>query len=150
MLDEIGRLKAERMTVPASDAFDPNYRRLRYCRYADDFLIGVIGSKADARKLMKEIRAFLSGSLKLAVSDEKSGIHRASDGARFLGYEVSTATKPQSHRAIFYGRPTKRRALADRIKLRVPRDRVVRFVNGRGWGSYNAFQPRQGPAGPRL
>jgi RNA-directed DNA polymerase len=36
LLDEIGRLKAERLTVPATDAFDPNYRRLRFCRYADD------------------------------------------------------------------------------------------------------------------
>jgi RNA-directed DNA polymerase len=35
LLEEIARLKVERATVPASDAFDPNYRRLRYCRYAD-------------------------------------------------------------------------------------------------------------------
>lgn len=74
MLEEIGRLKAERATVPASDALDPNYRRLRYCRYADDFLIGVTGSKADARQLMDEVRVFLTDTLKLEMSAEKSGI----------------------------------------------------------------------------
>lgn len=146
LLDEIGRLKAERMTVPATDAFDPNYRRLRYCRYADDFIIGVVGSKEEARQQMAEVRAFLAERLKLAVSDEKSGIHKASDGARFLGYEICTTTNRNPHRAIFNGRPTLRRGLADRLKLRVPRDRVVGFVNGRGWGDYDAFRPRQRPA----
>jgi RNA-directed DNA polymerase len=33
---------------------DPNFRRLRYCRYADDFLVGVIGSKADAVRIMAD------------------------------------------------------------------------------------------------
>lgn len=146
MLDEIGRLKAERMTVPATDAFDPNFRRLRYCRYADDFLVGITGSKEDARQLMAEVRTFLAERLKLQVSDEKSGVHKASDGARFLGYEVCTSTNRNPHRAIFHGRPTLRRGLADRIKLRVPRNRVVEFVNSRGWGDYEAFRPRRRPA----
>ena len=146
MLEEIGRLKAERATVPASDALDPNYRRLRYCRYADDFLIGVTGSKADARQLMDEVRVFLTDTLKLEMSAEKSGIRKATDGARFLGYEVCTSTNRNPHKAIFDGRPTLRRGLADRLRLRVPRDRVVRFVNDKGWGDYEAFRPRGRPA----
>ncbi|WP_226896322.1 reverse transcriptase/maturase family protein [Polymorphobacter sp. PAMC 29334] len=145
MLEEIGRLKAERATVPASDALDPNYRRLRYCRYADDFLIGVTGSKAEARQLMDEVRVFLADTLKLEISAEKSGIRKATDGARFLGYQVCTSTNRNPHKAIFSGRPTLRRGLADRLRLRVPRDRVVRFVNDKGWGDYEAFQPRGRP-----
>lgn len=146
MLDEIGRLKAERMTVPASDAFDPNYKRLRYCRYADDFLIGIIGSKEEARQIMADVRTFLSDSLGLTVSDEKSGIRKASDGARFLGYDVCTNTNSNAHRANFGGRPTVRRGLMDRLQLHVPRDRIVRFVNNKGWGDYDTFRPRQRPA----
>lgn len=146
LLDEIGRLKAERMTVPASDAFDPNYKRLRYCRYADDFLIGVIGSKAEARQIMMEVRHFLADHLKLAVSDEKSSIRKASDGARFLGYEICTNTNRNARRATFAGRSVVRRGLGDRLQLRVPRDRVVRFIHSKGWGDYDAFRPRQRPA----
>lgn len=146
MLDEINRLIAERKTVPASDAFDPNYKRLRYCRYADDFLIGVIGGKDEARQIMAEVRQFLTGTLKLSVSDEKSGIRKASDGTRFLGYKVCTNTNDNAHRATFAGRRTVRRGLADRLQLHVPRDRIVRFVNGKGWGDYDAFRPRQRPA----
>ena len=100
LLDEIGRLKAERMTVPATDALDPNYRRLRYCRYADDFLIGVTGSKEEARQTMEEVRVFLAEHLKLTVSDEKSGISKASDGASFLGYEVCTNTNHNRNRPV--------------------------------------------------
>jgi group II intron reverse transcriptase/maturase len=146
LLEEIGRLKAERATVPASDAFDPNYRRLRYCRYADDFLIGIIGSKAEARQIMDEVRNFLTDHLKLTISAEKSGIRKASDGARFLGYEVCTTTNRNPHKATFKGRPTLRRGLMDRLQLHVPRERVIRFVNAKGWGDYEAFRPRGRPA----
>jgi group II intron reverse transcriptase/maturase len=146
MLDEIERLKAERKNVPASDAFDPKYKRLRYCRYADDFLIGIIGSKDEARQVMADVGKFLTERLELTVSTEKSGIRKASDGARFLGYEICTNTNRNAHRASFGGRRVVRRGLADRLQLRVPRDRVVRFVNGKRWGDYDRFQSRQRPA----
>ena len=42
------RLKARRK-IP-SFYHDPEYRRLRFVRYADDFLLGFIGSKAEARR----------------------------------------------------------------------------------------------------
>ena len=80
------RIKAidrERRKVPSVDPMDPNFRRLRYCRYADDFLIGIIGSKADAREMMTTVQNFLSERLNLAVSPEKSGIKIASKGAPF-------------------------------------------------------------------
>jgi hypothetical protein len=35
--EEVKRLESQRRTLPSSDPYDPNYRRLRYCRYADDF-----------------------------------------------------------------------------------------------------------------
>jgi hypothetical protein len=65
---------------------------------------------------------------------------------RFIALLRGMLKAGYAHRAIFNGRPTLRRGLADRLKLRVPRDRVVRFVNGRGWGDYDAFRPRQRPA----
>lgn len=104
LLDEINRLNAARRTIPATDAFDPNYRRLRYCRYADDFVLGIVGSKAEARQIMEDVRIFLAEYLKLTVSAEKSGIAHASDGTRFLGYDICTVTNPIPHRATFNGR----------------------------------------------
>jgi RNA-directed DNA polymerase len=71
---------------------DPDFRRLRYCRYADDFLVGVIGSKADAKQIMAEIEEFLDKRLNLAVSPEKTDVHDASKGSPFLGYHVCAFT----------------------------------------------------------
>jgi RNA-directed DNA polymerase len=146
MIDEIGRQSAELRRTPATDSFDPNYRRLRYCRYADDFLIGVIGSKAEACQIMDEVRMFLSETLKLAVSEEKSGIHHASDGARFLGYDILTECHPHPHKANFGSRRVVRRGLKDRMRLRVPREKVLKFVNAKGWGDYDACRPTRRPA----
>jgi RNA-directed DNA polymerase len=141
LLDEIGRQSAESRTLPATDSFDPNYRRLRYCRYADDFLIGVTGSKAEARQLMEDVRNFLAEHLKLQVSEAKSGITHASDGARFLGYDICTRTHPNSHRANFGSRRVTRRGLRDRVQLHVPREKVLRFVRDRKWGDFDTCKP---------
>lgn len=54
--EEIAAFQRKRDLLPARDPFDPNFRRLRYCRYADDFLIGIIGSKAEAREVMAAVR----------------------------------------------------------------------------------------------
>lgn len=79
-LAEIKAVNKERRKVPSVDPMDPNFKRLRYCRYADDFLIGVIGSKREACEIMAGVEQFLTHALKLAVSPEKSGVHAASKG----------------------------------------------------------------------
>lgn len=145
LLDKIGRQSAESRTVPATDSFDPNYRRLRYCRYADDFLIGVTGSKAEARQIMEDVRTFLAEHLKLEVSEEKSGITHASDGARFLSYDIVTHTHNNAHRANFGGRRVLRRGLKDRVQLRVPREKVLRFVQDKKWGSFDGCKSTHRP-----
>ena len=46
---------------------DGNFKRLKYVRYADDFLIGIIGSKEDAVKIKDDIKRFLADRLALDV-----------------------------------------------------------------------------------
>ena len=45
--------------LPSYDPQDPNFRRLWYVRYADDFLLGYVGPKADAVKIKQQIAAYL-------------------------------------------------------------------------------------------
>ena len=45
---EAAGLLRDRSALPYGDMKDPNFKRLKYVRYADDFLLGVIGSKAEA------------------------------------------------------------------------------------------------------
>ena len=68
--EEIVSLKRQQLAIPSKDPMDTRYRRFRYCRYADDFLIGVIGSKRDAEEMMAAVRSHVQG-LKLEVSDEE-------------------------------------------------------------------------------
>ena len=68
---------------------DENYRRMKYVRYADDFIIGVIGSKVDCEKIKADITKYMSDVLNLELSAEKTLITHAQDTAKFLGYELS-------------------------------------------------------------
>lgn len=58
--------------LKAADTKDEGYRRLRYVRYADDFLLGFSGSKAEAEGIKDEIGRFLQEQLKLEQSEEKT------------------------------------------------------------------------------
>jgi group II intron reverse transcriptase/maturase len=57
--------------IPSVDPNDPNYRRLIYARYADDFMIGVIGPRSDAEEIKGKISNFLQDNLKLKLSEKK-------------------------------------------------------------------------------
>src|SRR5262249_40269117 len=90
-LAEVKRLTAERRKVLCSDPLDEGYRRLRYVRYADDFLLGFVGPASEARAVRDRIGEFLAEKLKLTLSAEKTLItHAGDDKARFLGYEIKT------------------------------------------------------------
>jgi group II intron reverse transcriptase/maturase len=69
---------------------DPDYRRLNYIRYADDFLLGFVGPKNEAEGIRDRLGEFLESRLKLTLSKEKTLITHAADGkAKFLGYEIT-------------------------------------------------------------
>ena len=89
ILDHIKEIEWQRRTIHSKVDMDANFKRLRYERYADDFLIGVIGSKEDCRKIKQDLKDFLSEKLRLNLSDEKTLITHAASPARFLGYEIS-------------------------------------------------------------
>jgi len=91
--DRIKRLEAEQRKISSVDPSDENYRKLQYVRYADDFVIGVIGSKSDAERTAQEVTEFLINDLKLSISAEKSGIRHVKKGFDFLGYHLSLNCK---------------------------------------------------------
>lgn len=59
-----------------------------YCRYADDFVVIVKGTKAHAMEIREECRSFLEGRLKLTLNMEKTHITHANDGFVFLGHRI--------------------------------------------------------------
>ena len=117
---EAAELRPLLRTMPSYDTHDPGYRRLRYIRYADDFLLGFAGPKDEANAIKARIGRFLRDNLKLELSDSKTLVtHGRTKAAQFLGYEV-----------VVQGNNTKldasgRRSVNGIIGLRVPQD-VVR------------------------
>ena len=108
-------LRKQMQQLPSRDPHDPDYRRLRYVRYADDFVLGFIGPKAEAKKVKESLETFLCDTLKLELSREKTLItHATSQAARFLGYEL---VNQQANDQLD---PTGRRRVNGRIGLRVP------------------------------
>jgi len=96
--EEAAALKKEYQRIPSVDPNDPDYRRLRYLRYADDFLLGFTGPHVEAETIRADIQTFLRETLKLTLSEEKTLItHGRTDKARFLGYAIATTAK-DSHR----------------------------------------------------
>jgi RNA-directed DNA polymerase len=150
-LEQIKAANRERRVLPSVDPMDPNFRRLRYCRYADDFLIGIIGGKAEAEQVMTDVQEFLSARLNLAVSAEKSGIVAASKGVPFLGYRVCAFTLrspgTMARRQCGGGRPLRVRCRPTRgnIKLWVPLERVYAFCRRKGYGNLDTRDGRSRP-----
>lgn len=118
-IDEMQRIARARREIPAHDPLDPLYRRLRYVRYADDFLLGFAGPKKEAEEIRDRIGVFLSDELKLELAREKTLItHAANDKANFLGHEI-TAGRDNTHLDA-----KGHRSLNGSIQFRMPRQVV--------------------------
>ena len=111
--------------MPRHDPYDPDYRRLRYIRYADDFLLGFLGPKEEALAIKAELGAYLQ-QIGLTLSKEKTYVtHAREQAAKFLGYEITTAWDDAK---LSLCRDYKIRALNGTIQLRVPRAVGVKWL----------------------
>src|SRR5258708_8297792 len=91
---------------------------MKYARYAEDWLVGFTGSKAEVEEIKRQIATFLRNELKLTLSEEKTLItHARTEAARFLGYHISTM------QANTY-RPHGKRYVNGKVELRIPEDVV--------------------------
>lgn len=88
LVKKLREIEKERNDVPYGIAQDESYRRIVYQRYADDFLIGVIGGNSDSQKVKEDIKQFLQNNLKLELSEEKTLVTNAKNPAKFLGYDI--------------------------------------------------------------
>ena len=154
--DEILRLRSRleqvhraQQQVPSKDPHDPGYRRLRYCRYADDFLIGVIGAKREAEQVLSDVSDFLT-TIGLRASDTKTTVVKATTGARFLGYDVRRYDSQKVFKTVRGGRHTRMRAASGNMQLHVPTEKLRAFARNRRYGSLDTLTSCSRPALLRL
>ncbi|WP_253730533.1 reverse transcriptase/maturase family protein, partial [Lentzea flava] len=109
-------LRRRMVSLPSADPDDPGYRRLRYCRYADDHLPGFTGPKTEAAEIKQRLAEFLRDELKLELSQDKTLITHARTGAaRFLGYEITVQHNDTKKTGRY-------RRVNGQVALRVPLD----------------------------
>ena len=118
---ELKAIEQGRAKYPNGDEMDAGYRRMKYARYADDFLVGIIGSKQDAQQIKEDIKNFLADRLALELSDEKTLVTHTERPAKFLGYEI-TVRKSNDQRRDKRGRL--RRTYGKRVCLNVSTETV--------------------------
>ena len=140
---EIAQLENVRQKLPAGNPFDPNYTRLHYCRFADDFMIGVIGSKVQAFNIMEQVKQFLTTSLKLNIAQEKSQLVHARKGVKFLGYVVRTHTGRKVIRIKRWLRYTRMKSVSEQLQLHLPQGRLDQFCKEKRYGNYQKLKPKR-------
>jgi group II intron reverse transcriptase/maturase len=143
--NKLKELSQRQRSIPTGDPADPNFRRLRYCRYADDFLIGLIGPKEEAKAIKDEVEAFLANELKLELSAEKTGVKHANDGTLFLGYEVRIATGDKTMKVKAQGSYATKRTIRGVPTLSVPAEKIKRFCASKGYGQWETMRSRHRP-----
>jgi group II intron reverse transcriptase/maturase len=122
LLKKVKVLKSELRKVPCTSKTD---KVIKYIRYADDFIIGVKGDRADCERIKQQFSEFISGKLKMELSEEKTLITHSNNYARFLGYDVRVrrdqTAKPSGDKLI--------RTLNYSVELNVPfADKIMPFL----------------------
>lgn len=142
---EIKAVQRLRGRLPSGDPFDSGYKRLYFCRYADDFTIGIIGSKADAEAVREEVKRFIQETLKLTIAEEKSHIRHSKEGIIFVGYWVKTYSGDRVVRVKRGSRHTTFKSVSERLQLHIPPGRLQKFCVSRKYGAYDTFKTRHKP-----
>ena len=114
-------------TLPSIDPQDPDYRRLRYLRYADDMLLGFCGPREEAEAIKQQLRTFLRDKLKLELSESKTLItHARTQAAHFLGYEIDVIQ--EDHLCDQTGRRSANGNIGLKVPVDVARDKCRLYI----------------------
>jgi group II intron reverse transcriptase/maturase len=136
LCQEIRQVDQVRKGLPSHDPFDRDYKRLFYCRFADDFCIGIIGSHADAEHVRQEVRQFIEERLKLTIAEEKSHIGHSKKGVTFVGYELKTYSSDHIVKVKMGQRHTTMKSLSEQIQVHIPPGKLQKFCTEKGYGTY--------------
>lgn len=145
LMNEFQKIGSLMRELPSKETHGDKYKRLKYCRYADDFILGVTGTKEDAKEIMQKIVEFLDKELNLQISEEKSKIVSAKKGVNFLSYHVHTWRTDKVLKTKIRGTHTSRRTVTEHISLQVPEVKVRQFCQKYGYGDWNKTKPYHRP-----
>ena len=130
LLAERKVVRATMLQTPAKAQTD---KMIKYIRYADDFLIAVNGSREDCVEIKRRISEFISVTLMMELSEEKTLITHSGQKARFLGYDVCIRRNSQLKVRRIGNKKFTQRTLSGKVELLVPfEDKIHKFLFAKG------------------
>lgn len=127
LLKERNRLRKEARTLPSKSQTD---KKLCYVRYADDFLIGVVGSRQDCENIKHNLTEFIRTRLKMELSEDKTLITHSNTPARFLGYDIRVRRDNTAKRTA---NGIVKRTLNGKVERNIPVvDKIEKFLFSKG------------------
>jgi group II intron reverse transcriptase/maturase len=135
--DEFKCVSQRMRTLPTLQVDDPGFVRIKYLRYADDWLIGVWGSHALAEHIKQEVKIFLNDQLRLTLSEEKTCItHARTEVALFLGTQLRVGGGSEAKLALQsneWGKLFKRRSTGWETVMNAPLPKLLKRLSDRGF-----------------
>jgi RNA-directed DNA polymerase len=118
----------------------------RLVRYADDFVVLVLGKRQHAEDLFAEVQGVLD-QLGLRLAPEKTTVARIDEGFDFLGFRIQRHRQKGSSRYLIYTYPSKRSMATIRRKVSEATGRQTTYFDAdklflrlgqvtRGWAMY--------------
>jgi group II intron reverse transcriptase/maturase len=115
---------------------DPNFKRMRFVRYADDFILGIIGSYQDCIDIKNDLGSFLKDKLGLELSLAKTLITNSTkDKAHFLGFDIAITPykKRQLVRSHRIDGTMRLSAQTSRLQILAPIKKIVAKLQTKGY-----------------
>jgi len=124
-------------TMPTMQVDDPGFIRIKYLRYADDWIVGIWGSHALAEQVKQEIKTFLHDHLHLTLSEDKTHItHAWTEEALFLGTNLRVGGGAEAKLALQtnrWGKTFKRRSTGWETVMTAPLPALLKRLSDRGF-----------------
>lgn len=134
---EFQRISQQMRKLPTFQVDDPNFIRIKYLRYADDWIVGIWGSHALAEQVKQEIKTFLSNDLRLTLSEEKTHItHARTEEALFLGTRLKLGAGAEAKLTLqtnMWGKKFKRRSTGWETVMKAPLPKLLKRLSDRGF-----------------
>ena len=134
---EYRELEKQMWSIPSVVVNDPDFIRIRYLRYADDWLIGICGPRSLAEQVKEEIKSFLRDHLKLELSEEKTRLtHAREEQAQFLGTHIFISRRgAQRVKTVSQGpgKPYKRRTTGSETLMEAPLSQLLHRLEKKGF-----------------
>src|SRR5947209_4763098 len=117
-------------------------------RYADDWILVIRGTKAQAQSIKEACKTFLREEMGLELSEEKTKITHIKEGFEFLGFRMFRCDKPTDRRKVgVFGHPAEKSLKRVQAKIKAMTSsnttnddylHKIQAINAvvRGWATY--------------